>query len=355
MKCPKCHYLGFETGDRCRNCGYDFSLLADAGASEPDFALRTETVEQLPVDLPLNQFGAESDEPPLVASISTPSAIELAPERPDARRVSAAPDAALHAAPVGPGPASRMTPADETGSPQPAGARKWQDRALPLFTPSADDEDDTPLVRLPAAPRPPLSVRRTTDTTRLRAVTRSPAVEPELEFTDVTVAEPPESASRHRDPDIRPRSSVWRTDKAQSLQAGGAFSRLVAAVIDYAILLSIDAVVVYFTLRMVSAELDAWTILPKVPLVLFLALIKAGYFGMFTAMGGQTIGKMATRIRVVTEDGHTLGAAQSMTRTLAGAVTALTLGLGFLPALGGEHRALHDRLARTRVVSLEPA
>ena len=28
MKCPKCSYLGFETGDRCKNCGYDFSLLA---------------------------------------------------------------------------------------------------------------------------------------------------------------------------------------------------------------------------------------------------------------------------------------------------------------------------------------
>ena len=29
MKCSKCGYLGFETGDRCRNCGYQFSL-ADA-------------------------------------------------------------------------------------------------------------------------------------------------------------------------------------------------------------------------------------------------------------------------------------------------------------------------------------
>ena len=26
MKCPKCEYLGFDTGDRCRNCGYNFSL-----------------------------------------------------------------------------------------------------------------------------------------------------------------------------------------------------------------------------------------------------------------------------------------------------------------------------------------
>ena len=28
MKCPKCNYLSFEAGERCRNCGYDFSLSA---------------------------------------------------------------------------------------------------------------------------------------------------------------------------------------------------------------------------------------------------------------------------------------------------------------------------------------
>ena len=26
MKCPKCQYFSFDSGDRCRNCGYDFSL-----------------------------------------------------------------------------------------------------------------------------------------------------------------------------------------------------------------------------------------------------------------------------------------------------------------------------------------
>jgi uncharacterized RDD family membrane protein YckC len=76
---------------------------------------------------------------------------------------------------------------------------------------------------------------------------------------------------------------------------------------------------------------------------------------MFTAMGGQTIGKMAARIRVVTEDGRNPGATQAATRTLAGALTALTFGVGFLPALGGEHKALHDRLAHTRVITLESA
>ena len=34
MKCPKCGYLGFETTDRCRNCGYDFSLASPAPTAE---------------------------------------------------------------------------------------------------------------------------------------------------------------------------------------------------------------------------------------------------------------------------------------------------------------------------------
>jgi hypothetical protein len=34
MKCPKCGYLGFEQVERCRNCGYEFSLATRADAIE---------------------------------------------------------------------------------------------------------------------------------------------------------------------------------------------------------------------------------------------------------------------------------------------------------------------------------
>ena len=34
MKCPKCGYLGFEHVDRCRNCGYEFSLQSVLSAPE---------------------------------------------------------------------------------------------------------------------------------------------------------------------------------------------------------------------------------------------------------------------------------------------------------------------------------
>ena len=49
MKCPKCGYLGFESGDRCRNCGYEFSL--SVGNSDP-------------LDQPLD-LGPDESRPPL--------------------------------------------------------------------------------------------------------------------------------------------------------------------------------------------------------------------------------------------------------------------------------------------------
>jgi len=48
MKCPKCGYLGFEHVDRCRNCGYDFSLTSPAAA--PDLSIRHDSAVESPLD-----------------------------------------------------------------------------------------------------------------------------------------------------------------------------------------------------------------------------------------------------------------------------------------------------------------
>ena len=96
-----------------------------------------------------------------------------------------------------------------------------------------------------------------------------------------------------------------------------------------------------------------WAALPPVPLVAFLLLVKLSYFCAFTAVGGQTIGKMAARIRVVTTEDAAIDGARAVKRTLAAAVSAALLGLGYLPALiGSERLALHDRVTRTRVIAL---
>mgnify|MGYP002400060739 CR=1 FL=1 len=82
-------------------------------------------------------------------------------------------------------------------------------------------------------------------------------------------------------------------------------------------------------------------------------MLKLAYFYAFTAVGGQTIGKMALHIRVVTENHASIDAAAALRRTVIGAVSTAVLGLGFLPAFfDPERRAFHDRVARTRVVAL---
>jgi uncharacterized RDD family membrane protein YckC len=52
VKCPKCGFLGFDSGDRCKNCGYDFSLASGAG-STPVGAHARHPSKTTPGDLPL--------------------------------------------------------------------------------------------------------------------------------------------------------------------------------------------------------------------------------------------------------------------------------------------------------------
>lgn len=325
MKCPKCDYLGFETGDRCKNCGYDFSLMVDAGPPPGP--------EPIEIDLDLYERAVDAS-----ASRDWLAEIDGTLSRADAERQMA-----------DPGP-----PAIEL--PEPVSAPNLQAVPdFPLLTLAIDDGGDEPLIKLPPAPRPPLAVRRTPDTPRLRT-TPQPVreIEPALALTFDDVEDRRLKPKPHVKP-ARPRvSRVWADPHAAKASSAGA--RLAAAVIDHVMLCGIDLAVVYFTLRMARLSMSEWTMLPPAPLVAFLLLVKLSYFSAFTALGGQTIGKMAARIRVVGADDRPVDAALAMRRTLAGVVSAALLGLGFLPALfGSDRRALHDRVARTRVIALPSA
>jgi len=354
MKCPKCAYLGFETGDRCKNCGYDFSLLAaadsnpadfihhvssdeldyvhHASSSEPDYVFRTPSADDVSIQVnqdldPYDRWFDNRREPlggkrgPELSARDSALPVSLTPEPPFADE-SPASSPVVHVVPVS------------------------SAEALPLFRPS-DDAEDEPLIKMPAAPRAPLAVRRTPDTPRLRAVARpvSRPTAPGLQFSE----EPLEVAAGPAE--TVPRVQPWAAG-AMTSESSRTGSRLVAAVIDHAILLGIDLGVVYFTVRMAGLSMSEWNVLPLLPMLTFLGLLKISYFYAFTAVGGQTIGKMAVGTCVIAEDGAPVDAARAMRRTCAGVLSALLLGLGFAPALFGNRRALHDRLAGTRVVRL---
>ncbi|HEY8535274.1 MAG TPA: RDD family protein [Vicinamibacterales bacterium] len=300
MKCPTCGYIGFEASDRCRNCGYDFTMAAQTRTA-PDLPLRTEDSEGVLRDLDLAM-------PPANRGGSEP--------QPDLDRVMSSLDRVL-------------------GGPEASD--------LPLF----ESEDLPPLISADAPPRRPLAVRRTTpDPARLRPkpVRHTPRAlqEPELPLRPPAPEPEPEGA-----PAVQVASDA-------PLPGAPPAARALAAIVDVGLLAAINLVVVYFTLKMCGLTTAEVRLLPPVPLVAFFLLLNGGYLAAFTAAGGQTIGKMAFGLKVVSGGDGPVPAGIAVLRAAGCLVSIVSLGLGFLPALvaaGG--RAIEDRLADTRVVRLE--
>jgi uncharacterized RDD family membrane protein YckC len=276
MKCPKCSYLGLDDLERCRNCGYEFSLAEPA-------------VD--PIDLPI--------------------------------RSNAGP-----------------------GEPLPA---------LPLFTRGTDDEA---LITRPSPPRAPLAVRRSTpDVPRMRTTPTRSAMSAtlDLDLEGDDVAQPPlvRPSRAPVGPPVLQAAASRGGDVSDvgDVEDAGVSLRLLAVLVDSAILLAIDGAVIYFTMQICSVSASELSLLPKVPLTAFLLVQNIGYLLAFTA-GGQTLGKMAAGLRIVpAQSGNSLDMSCAVKRTIASLVLAIPAGLGLLSAcFSRDHRGLHDRFAGTRVV-----
>lgn len=319
MKCPKCGYLGFETSDRCRNCGYDFSLSVTAGPRE-ELPLRP-AVEPAG---PLVDFDLGSSEG------DTAGALDL-------DRLIGAPEADTPAERRN----QRVTPQRRSTPSAVRGAGE----ALPLFP--SDGGADVP-VRPPRPAGQPLSVRRTTPEiarTRSRTITPAPPVEPPMGMGEDGLLPGPAAADAIAG--VARVTIPTPTDHAHASRS----ARLIAAAIDLVLLAAIDGAVVYLTLALARLERSDLATLPLIPLVLFFAILAGGYLIAFVAASGQTIGKMITGIRVIGDDGRRVDIRGACLRAAGCLVSLLTAGLGYLPALlNADGRALHDRIAGTRVV-----
>jgi uncharacterized RDD family membrane protein YckC len=299
MKCPKCGYLGFDDGDRCKNCGYNFSLSpVEEGTPRPP-----------------QQNGAPM-RPSAEPRVLTPPESRIRRVRPDA--VSIGDAAAVDRA---------FARAADSG---------------PLDLPLFDLPGEKTASRATPPARPPLSVRKPTPTpTRLRQRFEQP-VSAEL---DLGLDSPPPSAAPVP---VAPAAAAPAPVQRPVALAGPA-RRLSAVLIDIALMGTIDVAVMYFTLRIAGLTPAELGVLPRVPLGAFYLLLNLGYVVVFTGTVGQTLGKMATGIAVAPEDGSRIDLARSAVRAVGCLITVASAGLGFIPALVGDERALHDRLAHTRV------
>ncbi len=284
MKCPKCHYIGFRTEERCKNCGYDFSLAVDRPTAQ-DLPLRRERDPPGPLtELSLNYLsqGSKEDRAPIQG---------LKEDR-------------------------------EPSEPEP-------------------DTRRTALAARPPQPRAPLSVRRATPEvtkSRSRAVRERPQEPTLFKWLQDEDADPAAGSA---------------AAAASASEPAGSRSRISAALLDGGLLVAIDVTVIYFTLRLTELTVASLGSASLTPLVMFLSLLNGGYLVVFTAAGGQTLGKMAAGIRVVGVEQVRVPVGSAVLRTAAYVLSALPAGLGFLPGFfDRERRALHDRLAGTRVVKV---
>jgi uncharacterized RDD family membrane protein YckC len=130
----------------------------------------------------------------------------------------------------------------------------------------------------------------------------------------------------------------------------GPLERAQAAVLDLGLLLGMWALVLYFAGRAAHTGLSGLT--PAWPwLAAYLAGLGFAYAVYFTGVTGQTLGKLALGLRVVTSNGQPPGPVKALGRALVGVIgIALAFG-GLVPVLfDPAKRALHDRLLKTRVI-----
>jgi uncharacterized RDD family membrane protein YckC len=328
MRCPKCHYVSFEPEPRCRHCGYGFSLAdASRAAAQAD--------DQAAPSLP--------PVPPAPAADAASRNVTRRADAGDAR-----------ARARGPFATEPEWEPELMRAPAPA-----PNTELPLFVKAvraaareaAEQEADAPLVRVPVEPRPPLAVRRPVAEAPARRAVPGPVAartQPRrlgpLDRDLLEDLQRIEQAERAGSRTIDPNSD-----------AVGAVRRLAAATVDACIIGGLSAGVLWVTLRWLDLPLEQITTLPLAPMVAFHALVGLGYLLMFTAAGGQTIGKMLFGLRVVREreqtaDLEAVTFSQAAYRVVLLLPSVLAFGAGLAPALTGGDRAFHDRLAHTRVV-----
>jgi uncharacterized RDD family membrane protein YckC len=143
----------------------------------------------------------------------------------------------------------------------------------------------------------------------------------------------------------------------QTVQVIGFGRRLVAYIID-AIVLSIVGGCLGFGVGLAALPLTGGSQEASTSLNLLVNLLGAAigmvYFVAFWATTGQTLGKMALGIKVISADGSPVSWGKAILRYVGYIISGLVLALGFIwVAFDARRQGWHDKIAGTYVVRKE--
>jgi len=341
VSCPACGTALAGSQERCPACGSTLGVPTE-GALAPDL-MRHEAPRDRLVDVPAfrkrepswkdevsermrrrKRSRSEGGDLPLFAD--QPEAVDAPPPPPVAELEPAPPVVAVSAAET----------LDET-------------MANHLLAQSRAEEPQPPMevVDLPLHPQQAVEFDEPTFEAPAEAPPEAPSGPRLVEWDEPAPAEPASPAWAAEDFET-PDAPASPKPVERPAYLG---ERVQAALLDSATIGLVAAVVVYFASR--AARVEPLGLLPAWPYVAgFLAFFSLVYASFFTGLTGQTLGKMAFRLRVVDRAGAPPGHARAGLRAALGAVGALAL-VGIAPVFfDPARRALHDRLLRTRVIRI---
>jgi len=139
-----------------------------------------------------------------------------------------------------------------------------------------------------------------------------------------------------------------------TLPFAGFWIRGLAAFIDAALFYSVSTAITMASgatfLQALGFSQTDWTTRDSVLLAVDM-ILGTIYDMVLVAKYGGTVGKLICRLRVVTAEGQRLSYRRALGRSLAGWVSLLPCGLGFVfAAFDKEKHALHDLICNTRVI-----
>jgi uncharacterized RDD family membrane protein YckC len=150
-------------------------------------------------------------------------------------------------------------------------------------------------------------------------------------------------------PGVTPRAAAPVAPGAEPVPSAAArpagfWIRALAVLIDGAVVMTAETVLGLFLWTVADDRLLAATSRA------FRLVVGSGYFVLLHWLRGQTIGKMAVSVRVISLEGGPLSFGQAVLRYFGTWISACLLGLGYLLAgVRADKRALHDLIASTRV------
>jgi uncharacterized RDD family membrane protein YckC len=249
-------------------------------------------------------------------------------------------------------------------------SRKGEEADLPLFEGQGQATDAAePIPAAPAAVGEPLRTETHPDVTAVRDEDDLPLQAPERiapEGRDAPASPPDDrvvdvAPRRAREPFFDEAESSgpqeWTLDSGPPAveprpveRPAHLGERIRAAAIDLTLLAGLWALVVYFASR--AARVGVVGMLPAWPyLASYLAFLGLVYAGYFSGTTGQTLGKIATGLRVVDKAGQPPGYLRSFARAAVGSLGISLVFAGVVPVFfDPARRALHDRIFKTRVI-----